>query len=133
MTVATRRGGFAVVAVLVLVAIVGVLLTGWARYAVAERRHARTAHVHTQAEWLAASTLSIAVRQLEQDPNYSGGEWRLTAEQIGQAYAAHVVLQVEATTQGRRVTATVDLPPGDKRVVRHHQSIVIPDTPQGES
>lgn len=127
---ANRRGGFSTIAVLALFALAGALFLVWTRDALQQQRQVRLNHEHAQAEQLAAAALSRAAAQLAADAEYDGEVWRLTADDLAQAYDAEAAISVAADDdQPTTITAVVTLPQGDTPRVSVTRSTVLHDTP----
>lgn len=129
----SSRRGFSIIAVLALLTLAGSLFVTWTRHTLREHRQTRLNHQQTQAEWLANSALTRAVSRLSSDASYSGETWQLSPEDLDQSYAAEVRIDVDTEDSRITLTATVDLPPGESRRVRHTQSVVLSKPSAGDT
>lgn len=72
--------------------------------------------LQVQSEWLFQSAVTRAATQIRSDPAYTGEEWNISAEALGQPYGAVATISVEPAddqTKVRRVAITVVYPPDD--------------------
>jgi Tfp pilus assembly protein PilX len=113
-----RRG--AVLIVLLAVFAVTMALAGlWARRIVSEHRLAHRVAQRAQAQWLAEAGVRRAAAQLTADPNFTGEEWSIAADDLGQSYSALVVLSIEPVADAPgsyRITAEARCPEQKPRV-----------------
>jgi hypothetical protein len=113
-----RRG--VVLIVLLAVFAVTIALAGlWTRRIVSEHRHLRRVAQRTQAQWLAEAGVRRAAAQLAADPKFSGEEWSIAADGLGQSYTALVILRIapDADAPGSYlITAEACCPEQDPRI-----------------
>ena len=77
-----RNAGFVLLIVMACLAIVTVLVAGWARMAMVENRQQRSAEDRQQARWLAEAALQRAAAHLLLDREYQGETWQVTAADV---------------------------------------------------
>jgi hypothetical protein len=112
-----RRG--AVLIVLLAVFAVTIGLAGvWTRRIVADHRQQRRAAQRVQASWLAEAGVRRAAAQVIANPDYQGEEWSIAAEELGQSYAAVVILRIEpsADADASQIVAEARCPEQNARV-----------------
>lgn len=113
-----RRGA----ALIILLAVFAVLLglaSVWTRRIVAEHRHQHRIAEQVQARWLAEAGLRRAAAQLIANSDFTGEEWSIAADDLGQSYAAAVKLTVapdDDSPGAVRITAEARCPKNNPRV-----------------
>lgn len=117
----SRRGGFALLAVIVVSVICLALIGVWAQSAVRQRLQIESRYLRLQATRLAEAGLRRAARQRTGNPDYAGEDWSIPAEALGKTQAATVRIQLTPSANGRAVLveSTAQFPSG---VARRAQS-----------
>lgn len=108
---ARRRGAALVVLIAAFAVIVG-LAGVWSRRIVAEQRQLRRIADQTQTAWLAEAGVRRAAALLLADATFTGEEWSISPEELGQPAGAAVQIAVEPADDGDavRITATARYP-----------------------
>ena len=120
----SQRSGFALAIALVALAVVMVLVAGWAQLALVQSREAQATLERLQAVWLADSAIERAMARLQVEPNYRGETWQISAAEFGRAAAESdpplgtAVIAVEPRAGARQITVRADFPAGDRRTNR---------------
>jgi Tfp pilus assembly protein PilX len=108
-----RRGGLALMVVLVALAIVSAIALSLLRISVLHHRQAERETSIAQTRWLAESALDRAAAQLRQDAQFTGTKWSIPAQQLDGRHAAEVAIEVrllEDAPQTREVIVVADFP-----------------------
>jgi Tfp pilus assembly protein PilX len=125
--VGARRHGLAMVAVLICMLVVMLLSTALLQAVAQQHRWIRSSQHQEQSFWLAEAALQRAAYQLQRSPEYSGEEWVIAAEVLGQP--ARVLIQVETAgedTSRRRVHVAARYPDVKHQRVLTEKEIVVP-------
>ena len=88
-----RRGTVMLVAMVCLTLSVG-LLAGLLRLAATQHKQVRYELMRLQADWLAEAGIERAVHRLQNDADYAGETWKLGPDDLDQAAAGQVTIQV---------------------------------------
>jgi type II secretory pathway component PulK len=113
------RRGFALVVVLVALAVVMAFTGLWARSVLDLRRRQRSLEERSQAVQLAESALRRAAAQLVRNAAYSGETWQVADDELGASYGAVIEIHVtpSASVPGESdLEAVVRLPETNSRV-----------------
>ena len=124
---AFRRRAFALLAVLIALAVVAVLVTGWIGSGIGRRAHARQAEQRLQADWLAESGLDRAAARLAANASYTGEVWNIPGKELSGPDGATVDIRVAPTGDSakKRVTAVADYPADPQRRSRVSKDVVL--------
>lgn len=108
----TSRRGAILLVILVCFALAAAMFVVLARLAVTARRVAETQQWAVQAQWLAEAGLDRAAARLQQQADYSGETWKISASELGGAHAAVVKIRVDgvADLAAHRVFVEADYP-----------------------
>ncbi|MEN6448911.1 MAG: hypothetical protein ABFC96_00330 [Thermoguttaceae bacterium] len=98
--------------ILVCFALAAAMFVVLARLAFTARRAAETQQWAVQAQWLAEAGLDRAAARLQQQPDYSGETWRISASELAGKQAAVVKIRVDgiADLAPHRIYVEADYP-----------------------
>ncbi len=116
-----RRGGLALMVVLVALAIVSAIAMSLLKSAISQHRQAAREVLVAQARWLAESGIDRAAALLKSDHKTEGFQWSVTAEQLGSRDAAKVTIEiksVENAPQRRQIIAATEYPAESPKRIR---------------
>ena len=124
-----RRRGILILAVLGCLTLATVLAAVWLRMLAIERQQARSQQAALQAEYLANSALRRATAQLAASAEYRGETWEPSADALGLAMPAKVVIAVEpdqGNPQARSLRVAAELAGnGPNQVLRRKQRTIL--------
>jgi Tfp pilus assembly protein PilV len=128
MAMRRERHGFALLAVMICLIAVSVLVVGWFKSAAFERQQVRAAERRLQADWLAEAAVNRAAALLDQNPNYAGETWNLSAAELAASDAAAIEIRVAPETdrpERRSIQVAADFPADSLRNVRVTKEIAV--------
>jgi len=118
---------------LVCLAIASMLTFAIVRAAIQIQRQLLREEESVQVEWLARGALDRAWMRLEQNPDYTGETWDLTADDLARDATALVAIEIvidPADTGTREARVTVDFAPNTPRAIRRMRSTRWNSTPE---
>lgn len=126
------RRGILILAVLGCLTLVTVLAAVWLRMLAIERQQARSQQAALQTEYLANSALQRAAAQLAASAEYRGETWEPSADALGLAMPAKVIIAVELdqdNPQARSIRVAAELVGnGPNQVLRRKQQTILLST-----
>jgi type II secretory pathway pseudopilin PulG len=133
-----RRRGIALVAVMVLLALVGLVGGALLRSGMLARQRQVAFEREAQADWLLRAGYTRARARLAADPMFRQETWSIPADQLGGRDLATVALRLEPAAENDpfvRVTIHVELSQDPGRRVRRHATyrLIPPAADQGET
>ncbi|MHB1036495.1 MAG: hypothetical protein ACYC35_17490 [Pirellulales bacterium] len=123
-----RRRGAVMVAVLVCLAVAGVVYVALLQTVATERRAMVARQERLQAVWLADSGTARAVAQLALSPDYKGETWKLSAENLGAPDGAAVTIEIQSVPEKpsqRLVRVRAEYGPAAEPRARHTQETLL--------
>ena len=111
-----RRRGTVLVIFMLSLGMLSLTAAAMVRVTLLQRDMVRSNDLRVQSEWLFQSAVVRAASQLQASADYTGEEWNISAESLGQKFHAVAGIAVESAndqTKQRRVTISVVYPPGD--------------------
>lgn len=111
-----NRAGTVLVIFMLSLAMLSMTAAAMLRVTLLQRSVVRSNELRIQSEWLFQSAVAKASSELKSNAEYTGEEWKMTAESLGQesdAVANISVNTVDGKTNERRVTITVLYPPDE--------------------
>lgn len=87
-----RRGAALAMMIVITVLVTG-LLAGLVRQVFVVNRQARLLEDSLQADWLAEAGVARGLAQLQQNPDYAGEDWTISAEQLNGSQAGVVKIE----------------------------------------
>lgn len=111
-----NRAGTVLVIFMLSLAMLSMTAAAMLRVMLLQRSVVRSNELRIQSEWLFQSAVAKASSELKSNAEYTGEEWKMTAESLGQesdAVANISVNTVDGKTNERRVTITVLYPPDE--------------------
>jgi hypothetical protein len=110
------RTGTVLVIFMLSLAMLSMTVAAMVRVTLLHRGMVRSNELRVQSEWLFQSAVVRASSQLQANPNYSGEEWKIAADTLGQSFDAVARIAVAAEgdqTKDRSVAISVMYPPDD--------------------
>lgn len=128
---AIRRGnrrGTVLVIFMVSLAMLSLTAAAMLRVTLLQRSMVQSNELRIQSEWLFQSAVARASSELKSNAEYTGEEWKMTAQSLSQtsnAVANISVDTVDGKTNERRVAITVLYPPDDAQRAIVSRSVTI--------
>ena len=122
-----RRGTILVMFMLSLI-LLTLTIGALVRVMLTQRDIVRSEHLRVQTEWLFQSAVVRAAAQLKSNAEYSGEEWNIPAESLGQPQGAIAEISVttpDDQTNKRLVAITVNYPPDEARRAQVSRTVPI--------
>ncbi len=123
-----RRAGTVIVIFMVSLAMLSMTAAALVRVTLLQRSMVRNNELRIQSEWLFQSAVVRASSALKSNAEYSGEEWNIPAESLGQTFDAVARISidsVEGKTNERRAAITVIYPPDDAERATVTRSVTI--------
>lgn len=123
-----NRKGTVLVIFMVSLAMLSMTAAAMLRVTLLQRSMVRNNELRIQSEWLFQSAVVRASSQLKSNAEYSGEEWNIAAESLGQtsnAVAKISIETVEGKTNERQASITVIYPPDDTERATVSRSVTI--------
>jgi len=92
----SHPAGIVLIVVIVCLGLAAAILGSFVAIALSGRELLHAECSQLQAQWLAESAIERAAALLAANPNYSGEQWNLSAEQLGAAEGGAVTIHVES-------------------------------------
>ncbi|MGZ0165106.1 MAG: hypothetical protein ACKVII_14380 [Planctomycetales bacterium] len=123
-----NRRGTILVIFMISLAMLSLTAAAMLRVTLLQRSMVRSNELRIQSEWLFQSAVARASSELKSNADYTGEEWKITAQSLGQtsdALAKISVAPVDGKTNERRVAITVLYPPDDAQRATVSRSVTI--------
>lgn len=123
-----NRQGTVLVIFMISLAMLSMTAAAMLRVTLLQRSMVRNNELRIQSEWLFQSAVVRASSQLKSNAEYSGEEWNISAESLGQtsnAVAKISIETVEGKTNERQASITVIYPPDDTERATVSRSVTI--------
>jgi hypothetical protein len=125
---AGRRTGTILVLFMLSLAMLSMTVAAMVRVTLLHRGMVRSNELRVQSEWLFQSAVVRASSQLQASADYTGEEWKITADSLGQSFDAVARISVAAEddkTKDRNVEISVIYPPDDANRAMVSRSVSI--------
>jgi hypothetical protein len=123
-----RRAGTVIVIFMVSLAMLSMTAAALVRVSSLQRSMVRNNELRIQSEWLFQSAVVRASSALKSNAEYSGEEWNIAAESLGQSFEAVAKISIEAVdgkTNERRASIVVIYPPDEAERATVSRSVTI--------
>jgi Tfp pilus assembly protein PilX len=123
-----RRAGTVLVIFMVSLAMLSMTAAALVRVTLLQRSMVRNNELRVQSEWLFQSAVVRAASALKSNAEYSGEEWNIAAESLGQSSNAVAKISIEAVdgkTNERRASIIVIYHPDDAERATVSRSVTI--------
>ena len=123
-----RRAGTVLVIFMVSLAMLSMTAAALLRVTLLQRSMVRNNELRIQSEWLFQSAVVRASSRVRSNAEYSGEEWNIAGESLGQTFDAVAKISIEAVdgkTNERRASITVIYPPDDAERATVSRSVTI--------
>lgn len=123
-----RRAGTVIVIFMVSLAMLSMTAAALVRVTLLQRSMVRNNELRIQSEWLFQSAVVRASSALKSNAEYSGEEWNIPAESLGQTSSAVAKISIETVkgkTNERQASITVIYPPDDTERATVSRSVTI--------
>ena len=123
-----NRKGTVLVIFMISLAMLSMTAAAMLRVTLLQRSMVRNNELRIQSEWLFQSAVVRASSQLKSNAKYSGEEWNISTESLGQTSSAVAKISIETVegkTNERQVSITVIYPPDDTERATVSRSVTI--------
>ena len=120
-----RRTGVVLICVIACLAITMSLVGSAVRSTLMVRKQLRVEHHRRQAVWLVQAGVERAAFRIQQDENYAGEEWDLSASAMNTRHPALVAISAQPVDRRFEVKVTAEYPAGNLQSVRHSQTFYV--------
>ncbi|MFT5322542.1 MAG: hypothetical protein ACI8P0_000377 [Planctomycetaceae bacterium] len=123
-----NRKGTIMVIFMISLAMLSLTAAAMLRVTLLQRSMVKSNELRIQSEWLFQSAVARASSELKSNAEYTGEEWKIMAQSLGQtsdALAKISVEPVDGKTNERRVAITVLYPPDDAQRATVSRSVTI--------